>query len=143
MPEMLLTVDQAAERLQLHPVTVRRQIERGQIRAIRKGRAVRVPESALTENAPSLRPSGREREINALMADFGSGDVRRRGAAIVRLFESDEETRAQAMAAIADKIKDVPDTADFSAWAALDGEPWSGEPLYGEAIGAVKEDAAR
>ena len=120
MPEMLLTVDQAAERLQLHPVTVRRKIEQGHLRAIRKGRAVRVPESALTENTPSLRTP--KREVEAILADLGSGDLGRRSAAIRRLSDCDEETRTLTLAAIADKIKDIPDTADFSAWEVLDSE---------------------
>ena len=37
MMEMLLTVEQAAERLQLHPETVRRQLKRGELRAIKRG----------------------------------------------------------------------------------------------------------
>lgn len=51
--EMLLTLDQAAQRLQLHPETVRRQLVRGALRGIRRGRVWRVPESALAESTPS------------------------------------------------------------------------------------------
>jgi excisionase family DNA binding protein len=39
-----LTVREVAERLQLHPITVRRHIAAGRIRAVRIGRAVRVPQ---------------------------------------------------------------------------------------------------
>jgi excisionase family DNA binding protein len=43
----LLTVAEVAERLRLHPITVRRHIKAGRIRAVRIGRAVRVPEAEL------------------------------------------------------------------------------------------------
>lgn len=51
MAETLLTVEQAAERLQLKPLTVRRQLQRGALRGIKRGRVWRVPESALVEPA--------------------------------------------------------------------------------------------
>ena len=50
--EMLLTVEQVAQRLQLHPETIRRQLNSGVLRGIKRGRTWRVPESALTEPAP-------------------------------------------------------------------------------------------
>lgn len=49
MPEMLLTVEQAAERLQVHRETVRRHLQSGKLRGIKRGRLWRVPESALLE----------------------------------------------------------------------------------------------
>lgn len=45
--EALYTVDQAAELLQLHPVTVRRMINRGDIHAIHLGKTVRVPAQSI------------------------------------------------------------------------------------------------
>lgn len=48
----LLTVDEVAARLRLHPMTVRRHIKSGRIRATRIGRAVRIPEDALEESGP-------------------------------------------------------------------------------------------
>lgn len=51
--EMLLTVEQAAERLQLRPFTVRDQLKRGVLRGIKRGRVWRVPESALFERSPA------------------------------------------------------------------------------------------
>ena len=50
--EMLLTVDQTAKRLQLRPETIRRQLNAGQLRGVKRGRVWRVPETALTEKAP-------------------------------------------------------------------------------------------
>ena len=56
--ELLLTVEQAAERLQIQPNTVRRHLSSGLLRGIKRGRQWRIPASALTEsvnnaNAPS------------------------------------------------------------------------------------------
>lgn len=50
--EMLLTIEQTAQRLQLHPETIRRQLVCGTLRGIKRGRSWRVPESALTEAKP-------------------------------------------------------------------------------------------
>lgn len=50
--EMLLTVEQVASRLNLHPVTVREHLSRGILRGIKRGRQWRVPESALSESRP-------------------------------------------------------------------------------------------
>lgn len=92
MAEMFLTVAQTAERLQLHPITVRRQIARGEIRAIRKGRAVRVPESALRENSPTVStPQGAAQMI---LDGLQSGDKATRNAAILRLTKADAPTRS-------------------------------------------------
>jgi excisionase family DNA binding protein len=51
--EMLLTIEQAALRLQLHRDTVRKQLKRGDLRGVKRGRVWRVPESALEEAAPA------------------------------------------------------------------------------------------
>ncbi len=51
MQEMMLTVEQAAERMQLHPDTIRRQLNSGALRGVKRGRW-RIPESALLEPAP-------------------------------------------------------------------------------------------
>ncbi len=50
--ELLLTVEQAAERLQIRPNTVRQHLSRGLLRGIKRGRQWRIPVSALMENAP-------------------------------------------------------------------------------------------
>ena len=48
--EALLTVEQAAQRLQMTPKAIREQLARGTLRGIKRGRVWRVPESALTEH---------------------------------------------------------------------------------------------
>jgi len=50
--ELLLTVEQAAERLHLQPNTVRQHLSRGLLRGIKRGRQWRIPSDALLEHAP-------------------------------------------------------------------------------------------
>jgi excisionase family DNA binding protein len=47
--EKALTVEQAAEVLQVLPITVRRWLRSGRVRGVKLGRVWRVPESALHE----------------------------------------------------------------------------------------------
>ena len=44
-----LTVDNVADLLEVHPETVRRLITKGEMRAVRVGRLVRIPRESLTE----------------------------------------------------------------------------------------------
>jgi excisionase family DNA binding protein len=54
--ECLLTVREVAERLHLHPITVRRLIASGRLAAVRIGRAVRVrEEDVLSVASPAVR----------------------------------------------------------------------------------------
>ncbi len=55
--DRLLTVPEVAERLRVHPITVRRHIKTGRLRAVRIGRAVRVREADLQEYMrPEIAP---------------------------------------------------------------------------------------
>lgn len=59
--EHLLTIEDAAARVGLDPRTIRRLIDRGQLRSVRLAgvRALRVPEGALAELVvDGRRPSG-------------------------------------------------------------------------------------
>ena len=51
--ELLLTVEQAAQQLQLTPYTVRAHLKSGQLRGIKRGRQWRIPASALAETNPT------------------------------------------------------------------------------------------
>lgn len=121
MPETLLTVEQAAQRLQLHQITVRRQIARGQLRAIRKGRSVRIPESALVEDSPS--PETPQVQANTILNAFKSGDFQARNAAIVALSQAAVQTRVLVLAAVESETAGLADD-DLADWRALDGEPF-------------------
>ena len=123
--EMLLTVEQAAERLQLHPETVRRQLKRGELRAIKRGRVWRVPESALGEDTPKAAEiSTPQTRAAAILAAFDSGDMKRRNAAIIELARADAATNAIVDAAVAKAVEeyDGPED-DFSAWQNVDLKP--------------------
>lgn len=50
--QQFYSVDQTAEILGIHQLTVRRMIDRGELPAIRAGRAIRIPADAL-QNLPA------------------------------------------------------------------------------------------
>lgn len=52
MPETLLTVDEAAQRLKMKPATLRNQLRAGRIASVRTGKLWRIPESALEPTPP-------------------------------------------------------------------------------------------
>ncbi len=126
--EMLLTVEQAAARLQLHPETVRRQLQRGELRAIKRGRVWRVPESALGEATPEVakasEPNTPQTRAALILAALDSGDMKRRNAAIIRLASSDAATIEIVAAAAAKAVEewDGPED-DLSAWRNVDLKP--------------------
>jgi excisionase family DNA binding protein len=74
--EMLLTIEQTAQRLQLHPETVRRYLVRGTLRGIKRGKLWRIPESALLEktSAPANRAAAIERGFGFLKGKARSSD---------------------------------------------------------------------
>ena len=64
MPEQprVYTVEQVAEMLQLHPRTVNRMLERGELRGVRAGRLWRIPTEAVEEYLRGeTREKGEER----------------------------------------------------------------------------------
>ncbi len=73
--EALLTVREVAQRLRVHPITVRRHIKAGRLRAVRIGRAVRVREADLAvllrqdhDASPSAEWERRRRAAQQLLA---------------------------------------------------------------------------
>lgn len=136
MAELLLTVPEAAARLRLAPITIQRQLKRGTLRGIKRGKVWRIPESALTENTPATPESSKAPETPAtpqtpatraaaILAEMQSGDLRRRNAALVALFHADSATREIVSQAAARAVADYdgPDD-DFADLRALDGEPF-------------------
>ena len=79
MAELYLTTEQAADRLQLHPETIRRQIHSGRLRAVRRGRVYRIPESAIGESSVPAAAGNRwaaaaERMAPIYAASLAQGD---------------------------------------------------------------------
>lgn len=66
------TVEQAAERLKLHPKTVLRMIREGRLKAVRLGKAYRIAGDDLDAAAGVARAEARESPDRAtVIADFG------------------------------------------------------------------------
>jgi excisionase family DNA binding protein len=130
MNESLLTAEQAAERLQLTPYTVRVQLRTGKLRGIKRGRTWRVPESALYEASPQAQINLKrmEAQAEAIWRDMTSGDERQRDAAIKTLAQAPAAVRAVVMqrsAEVAARYYATPEgEAELSDWRALDGEPF-------------------
>lgn len=122
MSEILLTVEQAATRLQMHPITIRRQIKRGTLKAVRAGRQFRIPESELTRPVESETPQTRAAHI---LAEMRSGVPSRRLAAIRVLARADAATYELVEAEVqrAEAAYTGPQD-DMSDWRALDCEPF-------------------
>ena len=122
MAELYLTPDQAAQRLQLHPETIRRQIKAGKLRAIRRGRLFRIPESALAENS-APRVESPTVQAQAILHDLRSRTARTRNAAIVALSQAAPGVRAiveAAAAKAAEAYYATPEGRDeLSDWIAL------------------------
>ena len=149
--EALLTIEQAATRLQLHPETVRRQIKRGLMRAVKRGRVWRVPESALQEASLSLTtatptaatPSDALADAEAIWREMTSGDAARHNNALRALFDAPASVRAiitQRSAQAAAAYYATPQgEAELSDWRALDGEPFHDD---GDAYFSNEEEAS-
>ncbi len=85
MPETLYTVEEAAQRLKMHPDTLRRQLRQGRIRSVRTGKLWRIPESVLTapeSGAPSIEGELSPDELAALFAPPTPEEIAQRLAAL-------------------------------------------------------------
>lgn len=123
--EMLLTVEQAAQRLQLAPFTIREQLKRGQLRGLKRGKVWRIPESALTEATPP-EPIDIGREIERLWKLLC--DPKTHNAAIVEIAAAAATVRANIAARseqAAQRYYTTPSgEAELADWRALEGEPF-------------------
>lgn len=123
--ELLLTVEQAAERLQLAPFTVRKHLREGRLRGIKRGaKAWRIPESALWES--SVAPANDEAKAARLWArlsDFAThnaalGEIAAAPVAVRAIIDAKSEIAA------AQWYDSPAGQAELSDWRALDGEPF-------------------
>lgn len=125
MTETLLTVEQAAERLQLGTFTVREQLRTGRLRGLKRGRVWRVPESALFESSPRQSVA---RQADELWAELSSDEGERHNAAIVALAEAPQAVRAlvleRSSRALAEFYASDEGQSETADWRALDGEPF-------------------
>jgi excisionase family DNA binding protein len=126
MAESLLTIDQVAKRLQIHPASVRRQLREGSLRGLKRGKLWRVPESALYEPTPRHAPE--IAQADEIWAAMNSGDDARRDAALRALFRAPENVQAVVMqrsGEAAARYYATPEgDAELADWRALDGEPF-------------------
>lgn len=125
--ELLLTVEQAAERLQLAPFTVRKHLREGRLRGIKRGaKSWRIPESALLESPRAERLNRDEAErLWALLGDFATHNraLHEIAAAPVSVQQMIDEKSERAAA----QWYDSPEGhAELQDWRALDGEPFDG-----------------
>jgi excisionase family DNA binding protein len=86
--ELLLTVEQAATKLQCHRATIRRQIKAGRLRAVRRGGQYRIPESALYDATEGTTPEEQARLIAEALAV-----PEKRAAALELLLKAPEEVK--------------------------------------------------
>lgn len=99
MPETLLTVDEAAQRLKMNPATLRRQLRAGQIRSVRTGKLWRIPESALEPRNAAISISlPTPDELAALLAPPTPAEIARRLAAFEALISQAPDREADAPA---------------------------------------------
>lgn len=131
--ETLLTVEQAATRLQLSPKTVRAQLRKGELRGIRRGRQWRITPEALEESSPPLpkntRP-GEERGAKAQAEHLWArlGAIETHNAAISEIAKAPAKVRefiAARSEAVMEAFYATPEgEAELADWRALDGEPF-------------------
>ena len=131
MAEQFLTVEQAATRLHIHPMTVRRHLRRGTLRGMKQGKLWRVAESAL--NVPNPIIADPQTIADTLWQDITSGDDQKRDAAISALIIAPEAVREIVTArsgAAAARYYATPqgqeEWEELADWRALDGEPFYG-----------------
>lgn len=125
--EMLLTVEQTAQRLQLTPKTVRERLKTGRLRGLKSGgRVWRVPESALLEPAQLASPKATQTEAERLWRLLV--DLSTHNRAIVEIARAPAPVRAlldERSAAVAQDFYATPaGEAELADWRALDGEPF-------------------
>ncbi len=102
------------------------------MRGIKRGKAWRVPESALLESsqpvAVSASPSADETpetRAQTIRDEMNSDDLKRRNAAIVALYHADAQTREIVFEAATQAVADWDgEEEDWSDWRALDSEPF-------------------
>lgn len=117
MHELLLTIDQAAQRLQVHPETIRRHLLKGKLRGLKRGKLWRVPESAIEEVTPTATTSKAAPKLYAAPVSSNirptAEEIARRRAELDALERLFEEQNAKANAAEVMAQFKAPDAEDI------------------------------
>lgn len=125
--EMLLTVGQTAQRLQLTEKAVRERLKSGRLRGIKSGgRVWRVPESALLEPSLIPGPKATQAEVDRLWTRLSKLETH--NAAIFEIAKAPAKVR-ELIAARSESMMEAyyatPEgEAELADWRALDGEPF-------------------
>lgn len=129
----MLSIDETASVLSVHPQTVRAMIKRGELKAVKVARHWRVSERVIEqittaphEQATPISPeaSTPQTRASALLAALDGDDMTRRNAAIVELARSDAATSAIVEAAAARAVAEWDgEEDDFSQWRNVDLKP--------------------
>ena len=128
----MLSIDETASLLSVHPQTVRSMIKRGELAAVKVARHWRISERVLEqittapgEAATRSTPTGTpETRAAALLAALDGDDMTRRNAAIVELARADAATSAIVETAAARAVEEWDgEEDDFSQWQNVDLKP--------------------
>jgi excisionase family DNA binding protein len=119
--ELLLSPEQAAAKLHVHPATVRLWLRAGLLRGVKRRRIWRVPESALHE-APSNK-SGNVSGSLAFEPDDSADEHNRKIRELARAPREVQEAALKAAANVAARYYESDEgRAELTDWRALDGE---------------------
>lgn len=90
-----LTVNQGAEYLQVHPITIRRMIERGELRAFRVGRSIRIDPRELDKlsRRQAVTPTAAYLDDRAELAEQIAADEQKRQTADSLRIARDRQAR--------------------------------------------------
>ena len=83
----LLTVNEAAEMLNLHEITIRRHIKQGRLRAVKVGRQVRIRREDLEEFMKPVCPERPVFRIKPALAPPSEKELDRRKALVQRILQ--------------------------------------------------------
>lgn len=93
MEDILISVNQAALLLKVHPLTIRRYIKEGKLKALKAGGNIRIPQSAINSFTNEISPqdySKKVRQTTSTSLEFSEDDpifrLKGRGASLKSAF---------------------------------------------------------
>ena len=148
----MLSIDETASVLSVHPQTVRSMIKRGELAAVKVARHWRISERVLDQittapnekrAAPPIEASTPQTRAAAILAALDGTDMKRRNAAIIQLARSDAQTTQIVTDAAAAAVEawDGPED-DWSDWQNAGGAPYFPEEAPDYLDGLYRADKA-